>query len=51
MKKNCPICQALRREAAQPGAPIADLLVRTALHERSPQCQEPTPGRRKKSKP
>ncbi|MFC4955549.1 hypothetical protein ACFPFX_04475 [Streptomyces mauvecolor] len=49
MKKNCPTCQALRREAAQPGAPIADLLVRTALHERSPHCQEPP--RRKRPKP
>ncbi|MFJ8313617.1 MULTISPECIES: hypothetical protein [unclassified Streptomyces] len=36
---------------ARPGAPIGDLLVRTALYERSPQCQEPAPRRRKRPKP
>lgn len=41
MKKNCPGCQALRLEAAKPGASLGGLLVRAAQHERSAECREP----------
>lgn len=46
-KKNCPGCQALRLEASKPGAPLADFLVRVALHERSAECREPVPARKR----
>ncbi|MEU5432311.1 hypothetical protein AB0G73_02910 [Streptomyces sp. NPDC020719] len=41
MQYGCPGCDALRAEARKPGADLADLLLRTQLHEMEPHPARP----------